>query len=231
MKIQTFGDIHGRKCWKQLVDLSCDKIVFAADYVDDYWPVTDEQIIENLLDIIQFKKDYVEKVILLLGNHDIQYLYSYSKYGCSGYRSSYYAVLHTIFNDNKDLFQIAFQIKNYVWTHAGISASWYNIFKQETKVSLDYDIATKINNACNSGDIDLIALVGKSRGGLHRNGGPLWADSSETYKNGTFLAKGGLHQIVGHSPVKDIITESIGNSSITYCDCLKDTEKTYIIEI
>lgn len=70
MRIQTIGDIHGRTCWKNLIDLSCDKIVFVGDYVDDYWPVTDEQIIENLLDIIQFKKDYADKVILLLGNHE-----------------------------------------------------------------------------------------------------------------------------------------------------------------
>lgn len=162
---------------------------------------------------------------------DIQYLYSYNSYRCSGYRSSYYTVLHTIFNDNKALFQIAFQIKNYVWTHAGISSAWYNIFKHETKVSLDDDIATQINNAFNSSDIDLIMMVGRTRGGYHRNGGPIWADSSETYKNNTFLAKGGLHQIVGHSPQKDIVTEAIGNTSITYCDCLNVIKKTYIIEI
>jgi len=228
MRIQAIPDLHSKSIWKELVDLTCDKIIFLGDYVDDYPPTTDEQIITNLLDVIQFKKDNPDKVILLLGNHDEQYFNNYT--GCSGYRISYAATLKSIFEENRDLFQIAYQEQNYIWTHAGISEDWYKIFLKEVKVLPEGNIADELNGVFKSSDVDLITCVGRTRGGWAPYGGPIWADKSETYDY-HFHGVIGYHQIVGHSKVPHILKKEIGNSSITYCDCLDYKEELLTIEI
>lgn len=75
MKVRVIGDIHGESWWKELAN-DIDKIdlcIFLGDYVDSY-TVSNEDMINNLLDIIQFKKDNSDKVILLYGNHEWNYL-------------------------------------------------------------------------------------------------------------------------------------------------------------
>lgn len=80
MKIRVIGDLHGRDWWKRKVETGdSDLNIFLGDYVDSY-TVSDEQIINNLLDIIEFKKSYEDKVILLLGNHENSNLEFYNFY-------------------------------------------------------------------------------------------------------------------------------------------------------
>lgn len=77
-KILVFGDIHGRKFWEkpfnEYVD-KVDKVVFIGDYLDFYpdeWEDgehTRKDDIDNLLEIIDLKTKYKDKVILLKGNH------------------------------------------------------------------------------------------------------------------------------------------------------------------
>lgn len=74
-KILIVPDVHGRTFWHKAKEMisSVDKVVFLGDYLDPYplEEITGEQAIEEFKDIIQFKKDNMDKVILLLGNHKI----------------------------------------------------------------------------------------------------------------------------------------------------------------
>jgi len=81
-----------------------DKYIFLGDYVDSF-DETDAVILFNLQEIIKFKQKYPEHVVLLLGNHDLQYMFSMKLHGCSGYRPSMYQELHKLFNDDKGLFE------------------------------------------------------------------------------------------------------------------------------
>ena len=153
--ILTLGDIHGRSTWKDIVfggetefffwkssiehgylELDdnydfhkFDKIIFVGDYVDSY-DIDNVTILENLQDIVLFAKKYPDLVVLLLGNHDVQYIVQNEC--CSGYRGEMRADLNEIFVTNKDLFKIAFldvyegekrTIKT-LWTHAGVTHGW-----------------------------------------------------------------------------------------------------------
>ena len=129
MKIISVGDVHGRPYWRDIDPQKYDKIVFTGDYVDSY-KYSNEEIFENLKKIIDLKKEFPDKVVLILGNHDLHYMWDYESFGCSGFRAAMYHDLHDLFYDNKHLFQIAFQIGNYIWTHAGISKGWYNFNKR-----------------------------------------------------------------------------------------------------
>lgn len=230
MKILTLGDTHGRPYWKDIIDKNeFDIVVFLGDYVDSY-EIDDANTIKNLLDIIEYKKSNMDSCVLLLGNHDIQYLFSHSTHGCSGYRPQMYVQLHQIFNDNKDLFQVAFQIDNYLWTHAGVSNAWYKKFFEVMPTDLENSFADRINQVFNSSNEWIISQVGQSRGGLRGDyGGPLWADASETQ----YSPLPGCHQIVGHTPQRKINTfEGVEKTwSYTYCDVLQHTKEGYILEL
>ena len=73
MKIIVIGDIHGRDIWKEIVKQEYDKVIFLGDYLDSYDLPVDKQR-QNLIDILEFKANNRDKVELLIGNHDFQYL-------------------------------------------------------------------------------------------------------------------------------------------------------------
>lgn len=240
MKTISIGDLHGKDCWKKINVKFYDKIIFLGDYTDA-WPddKTDKEILENLADLIQFKKDNPLKVILLLGNHDIQYIFL-GKYSCSGFRKSMAPSLKFLFEDNIDLFQYAFQIKNYLWTHAGISKKWWLNYGKPfaTNDFTDYADAIECLVNVNQYREDLFE-VGSIRGGYSGNyGGILWADKTEIRANYPFDEN--IHQIVGHTPNKKIETinkfqdKVFQNASVTFTDCLDtllNTNNFYILNI
>lgn len=227
MKIISVGDIHGRNYWKVIDINKTDLLVFVGDYVDSFY-YSDQEILANLLDIIQLKKDYPDKVVLLVGNHDIQYFFLNEGFGCSGFRPTMASSLEFIFRDNKNLFQVAHQIGNTIWTHAGISNGWFEYNKPtidevaskfETKNLADtFNHMLMMNRNYNS----ILHQVGKNRGGYYRYGGITWADRNETREN--YL--NGYHQIVGHTPIEFITKFGDEKGSIRYIDVLNENKKS-----
>ncbi len=213
MKTITVGDLHGNSDWKEINPDNYDKIIFIGDYVDSF-DISDEEIKNNLLEVINFKKNNIDKVILLWGNHDLQYLYTYKHYGCSGYRPQMYQSLHVIFNDNKKLFQMAFEYNDTIWTHAGIHDGWFNYYFKYTKGDT---LADKLNNAFDANYKSLFN-VGHYRGGYNDEGGPFWADIKEL-KSKPFKK---MHQIVGHTRVDKITKYYKYNKKIVFVDVLEN---------
>lgn len=213
MHIVAIGDVHGRDAWKEIQDSKADHIVFIGDYVDPHRPIPDFEVLRNLEEIIAFKQSDPERIMLLLGNHDAQYLH-YPLYSCSGHRADLQSTLGALFLENEDLFQIAWQHHRYLFTHAGISQGWYDRHLATLNNYKRKNLAETLDAIHNSEDRDILFEVGRVRGGWHRYGGPIWADQSETQCD--YLA--GFHQIVGHSRVKDFEHYGDGNASITYID-------------
>ncbi len=223
MKTISVGDIHGRNFWKFIDIHKYDRIIFTGDYSDSY-AYSDEQILGNLLDLIELKKNYSDKVILLLGNHDIQYMFLSEGFQCSGYRPTMASTLKTVFNDNKKLFQIAYQISDHIWSHAGIAEKWYEYNKDEIdefsrKFDCEY-LADTFNKMMYAKENRLLHQVGKKRSGFYPAGGITWADRTETSLN-PFK---GYHQIVGHTPIDMITKWGDEHGSIRYIDCLHKLE-------
>jgi len=217
MKTISIGDIHGRPYWKQIDPSKYDKIIFVGDYVDSYG-IADVMVKNNLQEIIDLKNQYPDKVVLILGNHDLQYMWSYVEFGCSGFRTQMYQDLHKLFNDNKNLFQIAFQVKNYIWTHAGISKGWYEFNREIIEEYTDKfeckTLAETLNVILWTKDNRILHQVGSYRGGAYYHGGITWADRRETSND--YLAN--YHQIVGHTPIVEITKFGDENGSIRYID-------------
>ncbi len=71
-------DVHGRTFWKSAVEGREDQdILFLGDYVDPYTyleGIAPYSGLVSLLEIIDFKKANMDRVTLLLGNHDLCYI-------------------------------------------------------------------------------------------------------------------------------------------------------------
>lgn len=246
--IITIGDLHGRSHWKNFEDIDFlmpaephaagfgafvpeyDYYVFLADYVDSFTK-TNMDIIDNLLELIRFKNLYPNNVILLWGNHDVEYWrntpWTKGNIGISGFRPEIHYQLYEIFNRNVELFQLAFQYKNYLCTHAGVHFGWYHfVFKKAIKndpyieITDNMTIAEELNEAFLH-RLPCLFDVDFYRGGSKRVGDPLWCDKQLTSKK----PLKNMHQIVGHTPVDKIKTIVANGGSITYCDVLEDRRK------
>ena len=231
MKTLTVGDLHGKDVWKEIDTIRYDKIIFVGDYVDCF-TTSNVEIKHNLEQIIRYKKDNMDKVVLLLGNHDVQYTtMSNSHLICSGYRPVMLHDLYQIFYNNYDIFQIAYQIDNYLWTHAGVHEAWHEkrylpwmelMIPKYKDFSLLEGLEEMYKNRA-----EPLYDVGYYRGGRHPIGGPLWLD--QMYGREKPLK--GYHQIVGHSKVKEIKTHIIDkDTSITFTDIL-DSISTRFYEL
>lgn len=221
MKIISIGDIHGRDYWKEIDPTKYDKIIFVGDYVDQFPPMKDQEIMTNLLEIITLKKTYPDKVELLLGNHDLQYMFL-GQFGCSGFRPSQAQALQILFNTNKDIFKVAYQLGEYLWTHAGVSNGWYN---KNRKIIMSYakefdckNEADTFNVMLWTKDNGILHQVSRSRGGSYEFGGITWADRTETHND--YVQ--GLHQIVGHTPTMQITKFGDEKGSIRYIDVFNE---------
>lgn len=223
MKSCSIGDLHGRDIWKKVIPMkdNYDKIIFMADFCDSY-DLSNAQILHNLREIIEFKKDNFDKIILLIGNHDTSYFY-FPDYYCEGFRAEAYPALQILFNDHKDLFQVSYQYKNYLWTHAGVTNKWLSEFKPMAEERKIWDDGLPLSDILNMSNETSLRdkLFQKSGWRLkpineNLNGGIIWADISETRKG--YLE--GYHQIVGHTPIFRNTTVQHKKSSITYIDSL-----------
>ncbi|WP_338875592.1 metallophosphoesterase [Spirosoma sp. SC4-14] len=230
MKLVTISDLHGRTMWKDLNVNDYDQVIFLGDYTDSY-VVDDDTIYTNLSDIIGLKRLYSDKVILLIGNHDAQYIH-YPNYRCSGFRTWAQAELTALFAQNQDLFQIAHQHNAYLFTHAGITNQWLARLLAKTNHTMEtitptYDLAGLINSIHQQPLQSILFEVSPKRGGSDSFGGPVWADRSETRVD--YLTN--FHQIVGHTPTDQFLTIGNTRSSITYTDILQTRTAFYEVEI
>jgi hypothetical protein len=126
MKQIIIGDTHGHDTWKKILlkEKEFDRFIFIGDYFDSFG-ITPNVQLENMADIIAFKKANEKKVILLIGNHDYHYWPGIEVYGVSGFQAHMKPTFQALLDANKDLFQMCF-IDEYgtVYSHAGFSETF-----------------------------------------------------------------------------------------------------------
>jgi len=225
MKALSIGDTHGHPVVEEVKKLlpEYDKIIFIGDYVDSF-TLTNPTISHNLFDLIQFRKDNPDKVVLLWGNHDLHYLFGSMLHRCTGYRPEARFDLYDMFNKNRELFKAAYQVNNSLWTHAGIHAGWYKQrFNKYIKTNNleGFNISDQICYAFDRYEKSLFD-VGYLRGGNYDVGGPFWCDRRELTNN----PLRGYHQIVGHTKVSDYNTiHKYNDTSVTFIDIIESHMK------
>ena len=207
-------DIHGRTFWKDAVSgRENEEIVFLGDYLDPYpdEPITNEQALENFKEIIEFKKQHPDNVVLLFGNHDAHYtlpgFYEYGRY-CRWLSRD----IGKLISANFDLFEIAFEKeingKRYVFSHSYIHKLWLDDlygkdeWDEKTVISrLNEDFKNVVYGLCCA-----LSHMSAYRGGWESYGSMLWADIREVdlFKKPVV----GDYAVFGHTQlVRPVVTE------------------------
>ena len=235
-------DVHGRTFWRESVyhylqNTTDVNIIFLGDYVDPYGyeEISREDAFCVLEEIIELKRRYKDRVVLLIGNHDFHY-FNGSIGGC---RKDMMRKedLKWLYVDNMDLFEY-YHIEmiggvNYLFSHAGFLNSWvyvergplgiYDMFNndedrvsQETVDMINFDLIKTLNfkELFNDRDARLsMDSIGHSRGGMDV-GSFMWADISD-YLGFDETIKGCV-QIVGHTQQEN---DPVNLGDIICLDC------------
>lgn len=220
-KYLIIPDVHGRTFWQEAERLisEVDRVIFLGDYLDPYPHeyITREQAIEQFKEIIQFKKDNSDKVILLLGNHDCAYCYDFGSASRYDYENE--LEIKQLFKDNMGLFRLWYLGNNgCLFSHAGITNDW-----------LENTLQCSMEEFLNKSDEDLqyyLWRVSYMRGGQTRTGSLIWSDVREGDREETF------YQIFGHTQLQSapFITGKYACLDVRRCFLL-NTETKEITEV
>jgi hypothetical protein len=126
MRIIALGDTHGRDTWKKILSKEkFDKVVFIGDYLDSRDGISGEDQLQNFLEIIKYKIENWNKVVLLFGNHDFHYLPTsrepYSQYQPQ-FRKQFQDVLEAAIKEG--ILQMCYSHDNFLFSHAGFTKTW-----------------------------------------------------------------------------------------------------------
>ena len=105
----AIGDVHGLDLWRDVLEAHPEcRIVFLGDYLDPFFYMSKVRLLGNLREIIDFKRSRPEDTVLLLGNHDLHYFCEEAS-PASRFDAGIAGEASSLFLDNLDLFQYAFQ--------------------------------------------------------------------------------------------------------------------------
>lgn len=226
MKHVIIGDIHGRTNWKQIVEKEkdADKFIFLGDYFDPYnWTLTLDDLVNNFDDIVKFKSDNPNKVILLIGNHDLA-AFDTNANKCR-YIDGTYEQVATIFfyGIKKNIFQLCYCINNKViCSHAGFSKIWLennNLILNE--VILNDRFRQSVLNKTVVKDYDFSygdGSIWPDMSGDNTWQSPLWIRPASLLKS----TPEGIIQVIGHTRIRKNSPQDV--EKILLADCLEHNE-------
>ena len=225
-EIIAIPDIHGRTFWKQVKNNPINNtIVFLGDYLDPYPQenISFEEALVNFEEIIDFANNQ-ENVILLIGNHDWPYYFNTGNLGWSRYNYKFASEVHTLFKENYNLFRIAYQVDNTLFTHAGVDIDWYEKYNMMQK-----GIIADQLQAILLSDPDAFKIVSHNRGGRYSFGSPIWSDFADF----EFIEKPlalKVRQIVGHTLGFNLRINTRQNIYCLDCKCIFKVTQDNVIK-
>ena len=220
IKILAVGDLHGDyPAAEEAVNKFCrenyDYLVFMGDYPDSKKFSVKDQL--RTIGCVNDAMRYLpEQVIGLIGNHDHpNYIFDIR----CGNREDEHAHDIILALSEGD-YRVAWEYNDYIFTHAGITASREkkrrNELKKVAETSREKTLSGILNAMYNSPYANCLFDVGEKRGGKEKHGGPIWADATELY-NKPLL---NYNQVVGHTKVASVKRYLHNGDTIFFTNCL-----------
>jgi hypothetical protein len=182
-----------------------------------------EKAKENFIEIWNFKEQWGDKVIMLLGNHDLSYFDR--SFRCCRFSSLNSVWYNTFLKENWEYFKIAHNITNgdktFIMSHAGIHPLWLHKNGFESIFDADYI------NSLFSSKMKPYNDFSYYRGGYEDIGSPIWADIREfddliKYGDKSIAQPSNVKQIVGHTQLN---TDMLDLGDI----CCIDSRQVFVI--
>lgn len=219
MKILVVADSHGSPAPLAIAKEKFnefEKIVFLGDFFDhgdeDY-----ETQKENFLDVMKLKNQNNGKVVVLLGNHDANYLLD----EMYKWQEEHAGEIQKLILDEMENIDIFFKEGSWLFTHAGVSEIWFKrIINNETGALISREECNRafqhMNRKFHSGDFSCIKFCGTDPSGDEVTQNPLWIRPDSL----KFFPLPGWNQVVGHSAVADEerIYKTAGGTVLLFLD-------------
>lgn len=188
-------DLHNRIAIHQsIIDVEkAEQIVHLGDYWD-YWYDGPEEAKQTAL----WVRDRIHaKDIMLLGNHDVWYLYKNDQHLCSGNHWGKENAIDTVIGrTHRNAFRLFYFLRpDLLATHAGLAKRWvHGVTRRDLQATIERILSEAEAAVKSGGTHPLIHCCSKARGGWHDVPGVLWQSWEE------FAPVPHLSQIVGHTP-------------------------------
>ena len=133
------GDIHGdlsvfNKIYekeKEAAGNEVFEVMLLGDYFDTHKGIKYEQQIESFKYLLDLQKKHLKEhgdFIMLIGNHDFQYLDDSGTEHYSGYNPATYAVTHPLLMQARNKHKLKFAevdiVNRTIYSHAGVTNTW-----------------------------------------------------------------------------------------------------------
>jgi len=244
-KTIVLGDTHGRSQWKLITHTEQpDRVIFMGDYFDSF-DITAAEQIYNFHEIIEYKEtaftnsgtddQHKTEVILLIGNHDYHYFQGIGYRGTSGYQYGSAAAISQAIEQNKHHLQMAYQMGEYLFTHAGVSPVWMDqVFNDEYGWKIE-NVAADVNEMFKYKPLSF-DFNGFEPTGDNQSQTPIWIRPrslmSANKKHEKGLKKDYI-QVVGHTQMKQL--DLVGSDKFTggryyFVDTLDSSGEYLIVE-
>ena len=210
-QILVIPDVHGRTFWKEAVSMYPDMhVIFLGDYLDPYGGenISEKDALVNFQEILDFKKSNMERVTLLIGNHELHYLDMDLEFSRKDTINA--PRIHDMLYENIILFRLATSAqcsgKTFLFSHAGILQTWWKKHFPNVASNAD-DVCNALNDKIISDESTITTFINEAlmniseiRGGEDETGSCLWADINE--HNGKNGFPTDVYQVFGHSQLR-----------------------------
>ncbi len=202
-------DIHGHQFWKEAVAKRREGeiVIFLGDYLDPHnfseTNITHDRAFDNFMDIIEYKRANSDTCVLLLGNHELSYVFVEFLAFPHDFRHHFRNRRFII--DNIHLFQLAYYTKQngneYLFTHAGVHPKWikqnfknfetpFEFYSYTLNIPLKR-LKRKLNRMTSDGPF------------LKKRGSCVWLYIKDWFDFGSNLEFGNCFQIFGHTYLRE----------------------------
>ena len=207
MRVAVIGDVHGTTKWKECYknikekDNDVSRIIVLGDWFDPYFPYSFEEMKNIYNEFIEDSKND-DRIISILGNHDLSG-YIINDGGTNRTSFTNKSSIAKLIKENLPNSYLVYKIGNYLFSHAGVSKTWYEMTFIPENNARDYELdlfkkgwtPDELIHLCYFNKKDT-SLCGDS---IYQS--PIWIRPGSLMRD----MLPGYNQVVGHTQVKEII--------------------------
>lgn len=252
LKVLVCPSLNGKysileRVYDKFLSEKYDKLVFFGGYTDGN-KITGIEILRTLRTLIDIKENHPDDVTILYG--PLEWVYkSTIPTPIEGFRKEIYPTIQNMLNENNPLFEYAYQIENFLFTHAGVQKRWFDKYDytlekvaEKARLNIDNydDLAEIINCTALSGSRYILNEPSSDRGIIVNTpianvGGPLRCSRSELLhgpmEGFTHVVCGSPTNFIHKVPIYGPDQRQVYNTSVIFTNVLHVKEEFLTLNI